>query len=69
MGGETLMSVTYDVFSEIVGTISRHKSLEEAVKSATKLANKNMIHFTIFKNHATPPHSQKLVKWVFPKKR
>ena len=30
------MIVTYDVFSEKTGTVSRHKSLEEALKAAKK---------------------------------
>ena len=67
------MVITYDVFSEKTGTVSRHKSLEEAVKAAKKMGN---IPFAIFKSHCVV-HSvgseitqmPELVKWVFPKKR
>tara|TARA_R100000030_G_C3182850_1_gene106295 strand:- start:181 stop:414 length:234 start_codon:yes stop_codon:yes gene_type:complete len=67
------MIVTYDVFSEKTGTVSRHKSLEEAIKAAKKIGN---IPFAIFKSHCVV-HSvdseitqmPELVKWVFPKKR
>ena len=60
--------MTYDVFSEQTGTVSRHKSLEEAVKSAKKMGN---IPFAIFKKDENPYSYEmpELVKWVFPKKK
>ena len=61
------MYVTYDVFNELVGTLSRHQTLNSAIKSANKLS-KNGLKFAIFENNGDPSE-QKLVKWVFPKKR
>jgi len=60
------MIVTYDVFNETVGTLSRHQTLNTAIKSAKKLS-KNGIRLAIFENNGNPAE-QKLVKWVFPKK-
>ena len=67
------MVVTYDVFSEKTGTVSRHKSLEDAVKAAKKMGN---IPFAIFKSISeygefglTEYDMPELVQWVFPKKR
>ena len=61
------MIVTYDVFNENVGTLSRHQTLNTAIKSAKKLS-KNGIRLAIFENNGNPHAEQKLVKWVFPKK-
>ena len=61
------MVITYDVFNELVGTLSRHQTLNSAIKSANKLS-KNGLKFAIFENNGDPSE-QKLVKWVFPKKR
>tara|TARA_B100001113_G_scaffold108312_1_gene87810 strand:- start:83 stop:268 length:186 start_codon:yes stop_codon:yes gene_type:complete len=61
------MIVTYDVFNENVGTLSRHQTLNSAIKSANKFS-KNGIRLAIFENSGNPA-AQKLVKWVFPKKR
>ena len=60
------MYVTFDVFNELVGTLSRHQTLDNAIKSANKFA-KNGIRLAIFENNGNPAE-QKLVKWVFPKK-
>ena len=60
------MVITYDVFNELVGTLSRHQTLNSAIKSANKLS-KNGLKFAIFENNGDPSE-QKLVKWVFPKK-
>ena len=60
------MYVTYDVFNELVGTLSRHQTLNTAIKSAKKFS-KNGIRLAIFENNGDPSE-QKLVKWVFPKK-
>ena len=62
------MVITYDVFNENVRTVSRHKSLEEAVKAAKKMGN---MPFAIFKNVENPYSYEmpELVKWVFPKKK
>ena len=61
------MYVTFDVFNELVGTLSRHQTLDNAIKSANKFS-KNGIRLAIFENSGNPA-AQKLVKWVFPKKR
>ena len=60
------MIVTYDVFNEMTGTVSRHQTLNTAIKSAKKIS-KNGIKLAIFENNGNPAE-QKLVKWVFPKK-
>ena len=60
------MIVTYDVFKEMTGTLSRHQTLNTAIKSAKKIS-KNGIKLAIFENNGNPAE-QKLVKWVFPKK-
>tara|TARA_B100001939_G_scaffold300781_1_gene276912 strand:+ start:539 stop:721 length:183 start_codon:yes stop_codon:yes gene_type:complete len=60
------MIVTYDVFNEMTGTLSRHQTLDTAIKSAKKIS-KNGIKLAIFENNGNPAE-QKLVKWVFPKK-
>ena len=61
------MIVTYDVFNENTGTLSRHQTLNSAIKAANKIS-KNGIRLAIFENSGNPA-AQKLVKWVFPKKR
>mgnify|MGYP001455323095 CR=1 FL=1 len=61
------MIVTYDVFNELIGTVSRHQTLNSAIKSAKKIS-KNGIRLAIFENNGNPS-DQKLIKWVFPKKR
>ena len=48
-------------------TLSRHQTLNSAIKSANKIS-KNGIRLAIFENSGNPA-AQKLVKWVFPKKR
>ena len=60
--------MTYDVFNETVGTLSSHQTLNNAIKSANRLSRKMGIRFAIFENSGNPA-AQKLVKWVFPKKR
>ena len=47
------MIVTYDVFNETVGTLSRHQTLNTAIKSAKKLS-KNGIRLAIFENNGNP---------------
>ena len=49
------------------GTLSRHQTLDSAIKSAKKLS-KNGIRLAIFENNGDPSE-QKLVKWVFPRRR
>ena len=61
------MVITYDVFSEQTGTLSRYKTLNNAIKCANRLSRKMGIRFAIFENKGNPSE-QKLVKWVFPKK-
>ena len=60
--------MTYDVFNETVGTLSRYQTLNNAIKSANRLSRKMGIRFAIFENNGIPSE-QKLVKWVFPKKK
>ena len=47
------MYVTYDVFNEMMGTLSRHQTLNSAIKSAKKLS-KNGFRFAIFENNGDP---------------
>ena len=46
------MIVTYDVFNENVGTLSRHQTLNSAIKSANKIS-KNGIRLAIFEKVVT----------------
>ena len=62
------MIVTYDIFNEQTGTLSRYQTLNNAIKSANRLSRKMGIRLAIFENNGNPA-AQKLVKWVFPKKR
>ena len=59
--------MTYDVFNETVGTLSSHQTLNNAIKYAKKMSYTGL-KFAIFQNSGNPA-SQKLVKWVFPKKK
>ena len=59
----------YSVFNEKVGTISNHTSFKEAHKSAKKYAKQMNHYFTIFEEKNGNIPAQKLVKWVFPRKK
>ena len=65
------MYVTYDIFNEQTGTLSRYKTLNNAIKCANRLSRKMGIRFAIFKNVENPYSYEmpELVKWVFPKKK
>lgn len=51
----------FDVFAKGVGTISQHKTLEEAIKKAKELNHP----CSIFESN----NPFEVVKWIFPKQR
>lgn len=54
--------MSFDVFAQSIGTISRHSTLQDAIKTAKKYN----YPCTIF--DSSSPNPYKVVKWIFPKR-